>query len=142
MHQVLEQITINTGSDIRLQFPPVYIHVEIPNADPHKFIGKSLVPNKVVIPIRPKTKSEERKVYFPLREEPVVLKIRPHAVEFAFGIPVHTRCKAKLAKESFWISRAVLFHHKSTTTVFMLPCRGLNKANTFAFYHFSLFKLI
>jgi hypothetical protein len=89
MHQVLEQITINTGSDIRLQFPPVYIHVEIPNADPHKFIGKSLVPNKVVIPIRPKTKSEERKVYFPLREEPVVLKIRPHAVEFAFGITVH-----------------------------------------------------
>ena len=49
---VLAQIVDSTNAnDIFLQYPPKYICVEIPNAKPEKFIGKTLVENKVVIPI-------------------------------------------------------------------------------------------
>jgi len=49
---VLAQIVDSTNAnDIFLQYPPKYICGEIPNAKPEQFIGKTLVENKVVIPI-------------------------------------------------------------------------------------------
>jgi hypothetical protein len=89
MQRIIELITTNTGSDIKLQYPPIYIHVEVPGADPLQFRGKSIIPNKVVIPVLLRKKSEEKKVYFPFREQPVILKMKPHAVEFGFAVTIH-----------------------------------------------------
>ena len=60
MQRIIE--LINTGSDT---YPPIYIHVEVPGADPLQFREKSVIPNKVVIPVLLRKKSEEKKVYFP-----------------------------------------------------------------------------
>lgn len=89
MHWVLEMMKNNPGSDVFLKFPPIYIHVEVPEADPQMFKDKSLIKGKVVIPVRLTSKEKEHKVYFPARNDPVIVKIKPHAVELAFGITIH-----------------------------------------------------
>jgi hypothetical protein len=86
MQRIIELITTNTGSDI---YPPIHIHVEVPAADPLQFREKSMIPNKVVITVLLRKKSEEKKVYFPFREQPVILKIKPYAVEFGIPVTIH-----------------------------------------------------
>ena len=90
MHSIVEMMENNMGSDIVLKFPPIYIHVEVPDADPQKFAGKSLIKDKVVIPVRLKSKEEEHKVFLWTRQnDSVIVKIKPHAVELAFAITIH-----------------------------------------------------
>jgi ATP-dependent exoDNAse (exonuclease V) alpha subunit len=48
-----------------------------------------MIPNKVVITVLLRKKSEEKKVYFPFREQPVILKIKPYAVEFGIPVTIH-----------------------------------------------------
>ena len=60
MQRIIELIT--TGIDIH---PPIHIHDEVPGADPLQFREKSMIPNKVVITVLLRKKSEEKKVYFP-----------------------------------------------------------------------------
>jgi hypothetical protein len=106
---VLAQIVDSTNAnDIFLQYPPKYICVEIPNAKPEQFIGKTLVENKVVIPIPLKEEnknssntrggvSEKKawKINIPgigIRE----INTRKHQVELAFALTTHKVTKKKL----------------------------------------------
>jgi ATP-dependent exoDNAse (exonuclease V) alpha subunit len=95
----------------------------------------------VVIPIRPKTKSEERKVYFPLREQPAVIKIRPHTEKFAFGITVH-KMQGQTCKRIILDLKSRPFSPQIDYHGLYVALSRVKKAKTFVFYLFSTFKLI
>ena len=64
--RISERVTY--AAEIKLNFQPKYIHVEvIKKTDPKKFVDKTLIPNKVVIPIRLKSNPEQQNIYFPFR---------------------------------------------------------------------------
>jgi hypothetical protein len=89
MQRIIELITTNTGSDIKLQYP-LYTFMSRYQVLIHFNLEKnSIILNNVVIPVLLRKKSEEKKVYFPFRGQPVILKIKPHAVEFGFAVTIH-----------------------------------------------------
>lgn len=51
--QTIFERTRNATStiDILLKYPPKFVCVEVPTADPTRFVNRTLVPGKVVIPI-------------------------------------------------------------------------------------------
>jgi hypothetical protein len=38
--------------NIELEYPPRFIHVKIPNADPTEFLNMTLIPGEVIIPVK------------------------------------------------------------------------------------------
>ena len=78
MHSVMERMVNNDGSDIFLKFQPTYIHVEVPTLDPVLIQHKSLLKDKVVIPVKLKSQADF-----------ITVKGKAHAVVLAFAITVH-----------------------------------------------------
>jgi len=75
--------------DVQLQFPPKFIIVSVPDAKPEEFIGRTLVPDRVVIPVPLFNVPEKINIILPGRPKEDVLLYRPHAVELRFAITVH-----------------------------------------------------
>lgn len=88
LHGVMELISLRTGRDIELEFPPKYIHVEVPDANPEYFVGITMIPGKVVIPIA-MTNPEYYQVQVPFRNEKVRVIVKSHGVELGFSCIVH-----------------------------------------------------
>jgi hypothetical protein len=91
-------VDASSSADIHLHYPPKYICVEVPSADPFKFVERTLVPGKVVIPI-PLKQATTKKTYstgevkawkinvpgFGIRE----IIARRHQVDLAFALTTH-----------------------------------------------------
>ena len=75
--------------DIQLKYPPKFIIVSVPEARPEEFIGRTLVPNRVVIPVPLFNVPEKISLMLPGRPKEDVVLYRPHAVELRFAITVH-----------------------------------------------------
>nr|CAH0102911.1 unnamed protein product [Daphnia galeata] len=50
-HRILSFIQ-NGVPNIELEYPPSFIHVKIPNADPTEFLNMTLIPGEVIIPVK------------------------------------------------------------------------------------------
>ncbi len=75
--------------DIQLKYPPKFIIVSVPEARPEDFIGRTLVPDRVVIPVPFFNVPEKINIMLPGRPKEDVILYRPHAVELRFAITVH-----------------------------------------------------
>jgi hypothetical protein len=84
----MEQLLLKSGRDIELQFPPKYIHVEIPDAEAVMFEDITMTPGKVVIPIA-MNNPENHQVQVPFRNEAVRVDAKSHGVELGFSCTVH-----------------------------------------------------
>lgn len=88
-HSIVESIA-NLSSfqtDIRLEFPPSYIHVSIPHLNPDDFVGRTLVPSEIVILVQ--ISKFPDKVNFRLPNTDLSVDVRKHAVEMGFAVTVH-----------------------------------------------------
>jgi hypothetical protein len=94
MHSVMERIVNNNGSDIFLKFQPTYIHVEVPTLDPVLIQHKSLLKDKVVIPVKLKSQADF-----------ITVKGKAHAVVLAFAITVHKMQGQTCSRLVFFINQ-------------------------------------
>lgn len=87
---ILQLIDESNGrEDINLEYAPSYIHVQLPHANPNDFIGRTFVPNEVVIPIPISENATVNSKTFPGRQDILEVKVKTHSVEMGFAIPVH-----------------------------------------------------
>ena len=91
LHAVMELISLRNGRDIELEFPPKYIHVEVPDANPELCVGITMIPSKVVIPIA-LSNAENHQVQVPFRNEKVRVDVKAHGEELGFHAQF-TKCK-------------------------------------------------
>lgn len=82
-------ITAGESEDVCLQYPPKYIIVSVPEANPDDFVGRTLVPGRVVIPVPLFNIPEKLEIQLPGRPKPDIIMYRTHAVEMRFAITVH-----------------------------------------------------
>ena len=74
--------------NIELEYPPSFIHVKIPNADPTEFLNMTLIPGEVIIPVKLQ-QAETYSVQFPASTRKVELSCKPHAVQMGFALTAH-----------------------------------------------------
>lgn len=87
---ILQLIDESNGrEDINLEYAPTHIHVQLPHANPNDFIGRTLVPNEVVIPIPISENATVNSITFPGRQDILEVKVKKHSVEMGFAITVH-----------------------------------------------------
>lgn len=82
-------ITAGESEDVYLQYPPKYIIVSVPAANPDDFTERTLVPGRVVIPVSVFNIPEKIEIKLPGRPKPDVILYPAHAVEMCFAITVH-----------------------------------------------------
>lgn len=88
--EVLAAITANVPQeDIKLKFPPQYVVVSVPDGNSEDFIGCTMVPGKVAIPVPRKRIPEPVDFPFPGFRKPRRLHYRPHGGELRFASTVH-----------------------------------------------------
>lgn len=69
-----------------LQYPPRYIHGTILNANTMEFENRTMIPGKVVIPVKIKSIADQNKIKLRSQgRKQVRLDCKPHAVEMGFA---------------------------------------------------------
>ncbi len=81
-----DAITTDTNHDIKLKYPPIYIIVSIPGANPDDFKGRTMVPGRVVVPVPIKRNADTVNVRLPGQLDSSRLQYHPHGVELRFAL--------------------------------------------------------
>ena len=86
---ISHRIATEINPDIILNYPPIYVIVSVPDADPDRFLNTTLVEGKVVIPV--KTVVRGKFINIPRRrgEKPFKVWYTPHNCELGFAVTVH-----------------------------------------------------
>lgn len=89
MSDIINRLTDGSGNDVRLKYNPLYILVKVKNADPNDFIGLTVIPDEIIIPIAMTSESKEYSIEVPLKK-PFKLKAKKiHGIELGFAITFH-----------------------------------------------------
>lgn len=86
---ISQRLSTEINPDIVLQYPPLFVIVSVPEADPKRFIDTTLVEGSVVIPVA--TVQRNKFVNVPRRrgERPFKVWYTPHNCELGFAVTVH-----------------------------------------------------
>ncbi len=94
---ISQRLAIETNPDIILNYPPLYVIVSVPGADPTRFVNTTLVEGKVVIPVKTVQRSKYVSVSRRRGEKAFKLTTKhyyyllhnPHNCELGFVVTVH-----------------------------------------------------
>ena len=89
INRVLMGMIDPSGEDVVLEYNPTNVLVKVTGADPTDFVGLTIVPGDVIIPLAQTTNNKPIKVTIPRRRDKISLQTKSHGIDMGFAITLH-----------------------------------------------------